>query len=222
MCTPEAFASVESTIAVFVEATEDAVPDTMLSDSTLPRLAGSMAAMPCELPLMITDVPRTSVTSRRLGSFCNACAACVLKSGPWVNTMKSARKAPSIASLVETRTEFGEHRDACDQRKADHQRSCGERCAARIAPSVLTGEYSGRSANARHRPSKHGRDRHDQHWGKQRNAEEDSEKTGADELQLRTRGGEEPDDQRGAPDDEDHHADRDPASRQGLGLGECL
>ena len=50
MCTSEAVASVESTMAVFVEAIADAVPDTMVSDSTLPRLAGSMAAMPCELP----------------------------------------------------------------------------------------------------------------------------------------------------------------------------
>ena len=87
------------------EAIADAVPDTIVSESTLPRLAGSMAAIPCELPRMSTDVPRTSVTSARLGSCCNACAAWVLKSGPWVNTMKSARNAPSIASLVETRTE---------------------------------------------------------------------------------------------------------------------
>ena len=44
-CTPEAVASVELTMAVFVEAIADAVPDTMVSASTLPRLAGSMAAM---------------------------------------------------------------------------------------------------------------------------------------------------------------------------------
>ena len=56
MCTPDAVASVESTIAVFVALIADASPDTMLSVSTLPSSDGSMAAMLSELPRMSTGV----------------------------------------------------------------------------------------------------------------------------------------------------------------------
>ena len=46
-CTFDAVASVESTIAVLVDAIVDASPDTMFSVSTRPRLVGSIAAMLC-------------------------------------------------------------------------------------------------------------------------------------------------------------------------------
>ncbi len=105
MCTPAAPASVESTMAVLVVPIADASPDTMLSVNTLPSSEGSMAEMLSELPRMSTGVTRTSVTSVSFGSFASAPAACVSKSGPCVKTMKSARSVPSIALLVETRTE---------------------------------------------------------------------------------------------------------------------
>src|SRR5450755_4603339 len=92
-------ASLESTMAVLVEAIADALPPSMVSASTLLRLDGSMAAMSCELPLINTDVLRTSVTSASLLSCVSDAAAWLLKDGPWSNTMKSARKAPAMALL---------------------------------------------------------------------------------------------------------------------------
>ena len=147
-CTFDAVASVESTMAVFVEVIADAVTDTMLSDRTLPRLDGSIAATLCELPPMITEVARTSVTSRKA----------------WVLLQRRRRLGVEVRPLREhdelrpqcafdrvvggDADRVGEDRDACHERKPDHQRRGSERCAPGIPPRVLTGENTGRTAQA--------------------------------------------------------------------------
>ena len=175
MCTPEAVASVESTIAVFVDAIADAVPDTMLSVSTLPRLAGSMAEMPCELPLMSTDVPRTSVTSRRLGSLLQRLRRLRVEVRALREHDEVRAKRAFDRVVGGHANRVGEHRDARDQREPDHQRRGGERGAARIAPRILAGEYSGSAARvrapatrARSRPARPAPGRAAQHPGRRR------------------------------------------------------